>query len=221
MTIICHSRQLVFVRPICHATTSIEKYYEQIFKKGSIRAKVWTHGSRNHLPYEEILSRYPRCRDYDFITVVRNPWDYLVSCWYSFKRQETIKDWSDEDITAHFNKWIRTSYKWTKAGLPQYYPLNAGIEKFLYIIRYEHLEKDIEELNKILEFEDVVQEHGITLPHMRSNRQYRKSFEFYYDSDTVEIVREKYSKVIDHFGYEIKLPEELNARSGLDEQLEP
>jgi len=149
----------------------------------------------------DLVSFYPRIEGYDLITAVRNPWDYLISCYYKHYKD---KGWSEEEARTKFNIWIRSGkYERLMAGDPEHYPLNMGIDKFKFIIRFEHLEEDIKDLNLLLGLQGAAEENNIVFPHRRNRGSYRKNFEFYYDSDTAEIVREKYSKVIDHFGYKI------------------
>jgi len=204
MTIIADGKKFVFLRPIRHGTASIEHYYKALFRKTREPSRVWVRGLRRHLPYVDLVDWYPRIKDYDLVTVVRNPWDYLISCYYKFYKD---KGWTDEKVISRFNTWIRSKkYERQMAGDPEHYPLNMGIDKFKFIIRFEHLEKDIKEFDTLLELQGVAEENGIIFPHRRNRGLYRKSFESYYEPDTVEIVREKYSEVIDHFGYKITLP---------------
>ena len=201
MTIISDGKKFVFLRPIRHGTTSIEHYYKALFRKTRDPGRVWIRGWRRHLPYVDLVSFYPRIEGYDLITAVRNPWDYLISCYYKHYKD---KGWSEEEARTKFNIWIRSGkYERLMAGDPEHYPLNMGIDKFKFIIRFEHLEEDIKDLNLLLGLQGAAEENNIVFPHRRNRGSYRKNFEFYYDSDTAEIVREKYSKVIDHFGYKI------------------
>jgi len=212
MTIIADGKKFVFLRPIRHATTSIEVYYKALFRKTREPSKVWIRGPHRHSPFVDLVGSYPRIKDYDLVTVVRNPWDYLISCYYKFYKD---KGWTEEEVKARFNTWIRSKkYERQRAGDPKYYPLNMGIDKFKFIIKYENLENDVKKLDGLFGLQGVAEKNDISFPHRRNRGTYRKSYEHYYDPYTAAVVREKYSDVIEHFGYKIKLPETSRKKKG-------
>jgi len=146
-----------------------------------------------------------RWQDYFKFTIVRNPWDRLVSCWKNkivtqkpSKRQfRSSLRWELNYQKATFNEFISKiteknnitrDIHWTLCH--NLFPVN-DID---FIGRFENLQED---------FNTVCDKIGIPqqeLPH--ANKTKHKHYTEYYNDETKQIVAEKYAKDIELFGYE-------------------
>jgi hypothetical protein len=136
-------------------------------------------------------------------SIVRNPWDRLVS-WYSyhtrvFKRtNQSFNSWVRNGATTHW-KNVDGTYWGDKD------PLNCQ----LWIINKEYPEIKLDFIGK---FENLQQDFNIVcdkigipsqeLPHL--NKSKHKHYTEYYDDETKQIVAEKFAGDIEHFGYEFR-----------------
>ena len=129
--------------------------------------------------------------DYQTFTVVRNPWDRIVSdFFYCIKEGYIPQDSSfrDEVVYNKDNKerWKQPCYDWLT--------LNGEL-KVDNILRFENLASDFTQMCEQLNLPK-----GINLPHL--NKTKHKHYSEYYDDEMKEIVAEKYANDIKHFNYE-------------------
>lgn len=121
--------------------------------------------------------------------VVRNPWDRVVSWYYHWWTYEMDKHgYTKGDMdTFDFNSWV------AKYGIRINY---NDIEHMNYVIRFENLQND---LDKVLQhfnlptFELHKNDHTTNRP--------KRDYTTYYNDESKQLVAEKYSKIIDDFGY--------------------
>lgn len=166
------------------------------------------HPTYKQLQKHSSLSRYYKCMgrpkvdSFFKFAVARNPWDLLVSHYFSPYRK--VSNWNRDD----FIKMVRTipplSYYIQHRSLLAHYlkrkgicyensrPLDADINMLL---RFEHLDADYKLLcEKVgLPYEE--------LPKVNQSKR-RRSIEYYDgDPELIEMVERKYRKEINFMGY--------------------
>ena len=136
-------------------------------------------------------------------SVVRNPWDKVVSL-YKYRIKINTSNLTQNPIS--FKDWVKQTFG--KEKNPIYYNSprmfepqcdwlkdRNGVIRVNNILRFESLNEDFSSIAKSL---------GITaqLPHV--NKTDRFAYAYYYDKETIEIVREWFKEDIERFGYEFE-----------------
>ena len=202
----------------------ISHKYEFIFTKISKTASdtiqfILPQENSAHLGHWHLIDDIDeRTKDYFKFTIVRNPWDRLVS-FYAFCIKmsrtpaynilEKFKDFVlDSTNKYHVGaKWCKHSPALEKLLSTERTKVRRRLESQLdwisdddgkilvdFIGRFENLQEDLD---------IVCDKIGIPkqqLPH--KNKTKHKHYTEYYDDETREIVAEKYAKDIEYFGYE-------------------
>ena len=164
-----------------------------------------------HMLLSRQLERYKigmvKRKDYTVFCVSRNPWDLVVSNYSYIKMEKSY--WHSLDGTTNYG--IHPDYNFVKNlsfkdfvyalrdckikskynTLPQTYWMDAKVDK---VLKFENLN---------IEFKKLCLEVGlpeIELPHL--NKSHHKSYKDFYNDELIEIVRKKYKKDIEFFGYE-------------------
>ncbi len=133
-------------------------------------------------------------------TVVRNPWDKVVSHYlYRWQTNQT----GLQNASIDFRTWARLAYRdhnpkyydKPKMFMPQLAWL-TDVEGHLlvdFVCRFENLASD---------FETVLHTIGrkATLPHLKASK--RGHYRDYYDGETIEIVAQWFQRDIEYFHYE-------------------
>ena len=159
--------------------------------------------------------------NYKRITMVRNPWDALVSYyWWAMRFQNESQpilireDDSPDDVKGKFEYYIFEFYRHQSEILA--YELNNGEaltcsawkmfsginKKFLdpcidYYIRFESLKEDYSKVCEDLNIKTV------DIPRHKSGiRKVKKHYSEYYNDETRSIVYKGFYDIIDYFGYE-------------------
>ena len=166
-----------------------------------VNTEVGDHG--NNIEFDESWN------DYFKFTIVRNPWDRLLSCWKQ-KLAVRVKTSCPEDecrfyhnllglefpgglTFAEFVKTLNADNLYAdKHWAPLYSLIN--LDSVDFIGRFENLQED---------FYTICDKIGIPrqkLSHANSTKH--KHYTEYYDDESREIVAEKYAKDIEYFGYE-------------------
>jgi len=167
--------------------SSIEKALWLPFEHKTVKDKI------KELGQSEWRKRYS-------FAVVRNPWDKVVSH-YHYRVQTNQTMMGDGHIS--FAEWVEAAYGDRD---PRYYdqPLmfapqsewlddGAGKVAVNKILRFENLTDEFNELAKYLKIKR-------RLPHIKkSNRS--KNYKDYYNDRTYEIVRKRFARDIENFGY--------------------
>lgn len=133
-------------------------------------------------------------------TVVRNPWDKVVSH-YHFRRERNKSNIQTDNI--RFGDWVRMSYGQKdpryyhspKMYMPQLQWITDQRGEVLvdFVARFETLEKD---------FATICDRIGVsaTLPHLKKTD--RGHYRDYYTPETRQIIADCFRQDIEHFGYE-------------------
>ena len=141
---------------------------------------------------------------YVVFTVVRNPWDRLVSCYENkvndkyAKRRRFKEGASFEEFLDFVCKTPDNSKKADPHWKSQYTFVSMTDKLFVnHICYFESLQDNLNDLFQEIAGEDVV------LPHLiRSNR--KKDYRLYYTDETREMVAKRFAKDVKLFKYEFE-----------------
>ena len=180
---------------------SEENYYLQYYKYNNCCAL-------QHMTYNQLKSSINEkiFNNYIKFTIVRNPWDKIVSTYEWRKKLNNNVDIKFKD----FIKFIYKLYK-TYDGLenlnnypnfstyfcahfyPQYLylPNDTSCNDF-YLLRFENLNEDIKKIGSIIN-------NHKKLPHI--NQSNNKNYQNYYDEESKKMIEEMYKKDIKIFNY--------------------
>ena len=172
----------------------------------------------------ELFEKYT---EYDWITMVRNPWDTLVSYyWWNDSVSEYLYKYNEEKINESdsrktvqrkFNNFIFnlvTEYSnngTTSPTEPGMFETMTAFEylkkyniQFIdprmdYYIRYEHLEQDFEHVV------DTLGLYNVELPRFKtSQKKIKEHYSYYYTPETRKIVAEGFKDYIEKFDYKFE-----------------
>jgi hypothetical protein len=135
--------------------------------------------------YRDALG-HEQFRDLYKFTCVRNPWDRMVS--YYFTPTQSPETWSPKKFRGIISKAV---------SVPDYLRLDIGEEEPFanvdYIMRFESLVDD---------FRAVCMAIGISPPTLpQYNRSSREHYSKYYDDELREFVRTRFAAEIERFNY--------------------
>ncbi|OGR06876.1 MAG: hypothetical protein A2511_17500 [Deltaproteobacteria bacterium RIFOXYD12_FULL_50_9] len=180
---ICHENKLIFIHIPNTGGSSIEV---------ALIGQDWftIEKRTKHLGWIRAKRRYSKYWDNYFkFAVVRNPWEWLVSIYNTHDRKRKLGDPS-------WDFFLRR---------PKLMPIEQKIliqsdiigDEMDFIIRFENLKED---------FDKMCEKAGVgkkILPHRNKSKTTKIHYSLYYENDEqVELVREKFKKDIERFGYE-------------------
>ena len=152
---------------------------------------------------ENNKKQYPDIEEYYKFTIVRNPWDRLVSAFFFLQEggnqnphdiaaQRTLSEYS-------FEKFVEVLQ-----SNPRYFNHIVHLKPQMFFIQ------DFSKINQIINIEKNQEQCKLlkknlnlkigALPH--KNKSKHKHYTEYYDDETKSIVAEKYAKDIEYFSYE-------------------
>jgi len=166
--------------------------------------KNYAGGHKTLKDYSLIFSSNEILNYYKF-SVVRNPWDRLVSSYHflsggGFNKEDAI--WSKKNLAKYddFNHFVK---RWVcKSNLfryihfyPQYYFISSSHIKLKinYLMFFENLAEDIKIISKKLKIQSKL---------LHINKSSHKNYKNYYDEESKSIVSSVYSEDIKLFGYD-------------------
>lgn len=141
-------------------------------------------------------------------TIVRNPWDRLVSAFFFLKNggmNRFDKDFADKhlylynDFEAFVHEWVnKENIRKYIHFLPQGYFLCIGNSEPLvdFIGYYENIEEDYKKIAS-----RIGSKKRLDKLNFRKNK---KKYSSYYSSEMLKIVGDVYQKDVDMFGYDFK-----------------
>ena len=215
---ISHSKKFIFISPPKTGSTSLfhllsshadfESVIEQPqwntfdfyespldFKQKSwnkFTDKTRSSDPRKHANLESYPTKY--LHKYRIFCLIRNPFSRILSMW---RWEKTVKGFFEGvDYQKLKFKEFLLKHTWDWYFKPQYDFIHADhidINR-VQLIRFENLQED---------FDVACDKIGISrqqLPH--KNKTKHKHYTEYYDDETRTIVAEKYTKDIEHFGYQ-------------------
>jgi Sulfotransferase family len=128
-------------------------------------------------------------RSFHKFTCVRNPWDRMVS--YYFTPTQNPETWSRKKFRGIISKAV---------SVADYLQLDEGEEDPFanvdYVMRFENLSDDFRSVCSRLDISPP------TLP--RYNRSTRECYSKYYDDELRELVRTRFAREIERFGYKFE-----------------
>lgn len=127
-------------------------------------------------------------------TVVRNPWDRMVSSFHWERTNKLIE--KDARISSNFKefarnpRWYRSQHSKSQLDFITDESFNIKVD---FICRFENLQEDFNSacIKGNIPPRKLLHEH----------KSERKHYTEYYDDETKQIVAEKYAKDIEYFGY--------------------
>jgi hypothetical protein len=174
---IIDQHKVIFIHIPKNAGTSIEEY----FGNESFRIQP-----DKHADIHEIKTKFKNSyNNYRKFTIIRNPYDKMVS-WYFYLK----KNLGSYDI-IEFNEWIKDPFKFWHANDPISFlkPQCDWIDNTVEIIKFENLNK---ELNNFFN-------KDIQLP--ITNKSNHKYYADYYNEDSANIIYNRYIKDFKQFNY--------------------
>jgi len=158
---------------------------------------------KHHLMATEVIDRIGMDawnQAYKF-TVVRNPWDKVVSH-YEYRRKKNKTEIASRGVP--FSEWVIKTYGENKDAFyynnPRSFQAQVewlkdtnGVISMDYIIRFESINEDFEHVRAVIGLE-------AELPHL--NASTRTGYQTYYDNETREIVARWFREDIAAFNYD-------------------
>jgi hypothetical protein len=139
-------------------------------------------------------------KDYFKFSIVRNPWDRLVSTWSDKVQKQWIEHKTSSSGINFFEKYKDKDYSFFIKDIIPCKEIHIeclsnliDLNNIDFIGRFENIQKD---------FDIICDKIGIPqqqLPHR--NKTNHKHYTEYYDDETREIVAQKYARDIEYFGY--------------------
>ena len=157
------------------------------------RGRLWKHATladiEGVLPADELDTLF-------VVTLVRNPWDRLVS-YYHWLRDQTFDHPAVPLARSHsFGDFLRldhTGASFSGETYGRYVTGSDGVERPALFVRLEHLAADLAPFEAHLGF-------GLTVPHANASRR-PDGYVAQYDSDLRDLVGRLCARDIARFGY--------------------
>ena len=182
---IIDSHKTIFVHIPKNAGTSIETY----FVNDSFRIQP-----NKHADICEIKRKFKNSyNNYRKFTVIRNPYDKMVS-WYFFLKRNALENVSTNGDIIEFNEWIKDPSKFWNFNDPISYlkSQHEWIDETVEIIKFEDLNN---ELNKFFD-------KKIDLP--VTNKSNHDHYLSYYNKESLNIIYDRYKKDFEKYNYKIE-----------------
>jgi len=172
----------------------------------SINKALFGNLAGGHTTLEEYLNIFePRCiNNYFKFTVVRNPWDRLVSAYFFLRsgglggkdQAGSIREFGDFlDFKDFVKKWVNRSniWKWHHFRPQYHYMLDKREKVHLDFVAFlENIDDD---------FSYIRNHTGLVCDLPKSNESKHGLYTKYYDMETAKIVDETYAEDIKMLGY--------------------
>ena len=179
---ISHKFKFIFIHIPKTGGTSIEKFFD-----------TKLNYDLKHLTNVEYDEECVNCNGYIKFSVIRNPWERMVSYW---NYRQSVAWATDDGEIPIFTDWMKFVHQKKSRPLLTMFDFlrdKTDTIKNIHLIRFENLQEDFDIVC------DKIKIPKQELPH--SNNRNHKHYTEYYDDETREIVAEKYAKDIEYFGY--------------------
>ena len=157
------------------------------------------HGSK-HWTYEQLTRHIQHPDQYNFFTVVRNPYDRIVSGYYYYKTGARAT--SAKGLPESFAEFVRG--EWDKDWGCVKKAQSTYVESDVHILHFENLQADYDKFIKLY-VGDVDTKLKITnssqATESRPWARESKDFETYYTDELKEIVYNRHKSDFELFGY--------------------
>jgi len=141
-------------------------------------------GHKTALHYQDLFGQHMWENLFSF-GFTRNPWDRMVSLYH----------YQNPDNKIHFKDWIdKPQPEYLSRETSAYLCDKNNNKTVKFIGRFESLKQDFNEICQKLQIKD---QHLIKKNVSSRDRDYRK----YYSNETAEIVRNRFKRDIENFGY--------------------
>jgi hypothetical protein len=206
-------KEIIFIHIPRTAGRSIRAGVETAcsYKCGVPHNRLCNSGHRSTIYMRDLLEKRKKgswLTKFKF-SIVRNPWDRLISWYYCFSNHRNTKKFYTQKYINVFDKWIREGAPVHPRFLYQklnkkYHPLSSssylldydGTLLVDYIGKFEFLDHAFAKICSVLDLPSA------KLPTYGQGESARSSdYKPYYTYKTSEIVRSLFSKDIDVFGY--------------------
>ena len=168
----------IFIHIPKNAGTSIEEY----FGNGSVRIQP-----NKHADIHEIKRKFKNSyNNYRKFTIIRNPYDKMVS-WYFYLKRNLGKKYR----VVEFNEWIKDPSKFWHADDPIGFlkPQSEWIDDTVVLLKFENLNKELKQFFG----------KEINLP--ITNKSNHNNYLEYYNQESLDIIYNRYKKDFEKFNY--------------------
>lgn len=249
--IISHRHRFIFLKPRKVAGTSVEVALAQHCGDGDIvtpitdfdpkwdqdqyahPGKVWP-GYGRHATLERVRKKIgqPLWDDYFKFTIIRNPWDLVVSQYFWATRKDEGQDHKDGIRTSLKRFWtrpakVRNNFRTLGMNVTRAFLKMEVVTFELFVARmlryYEPNDpfyfdsSGAMQLDFLIRYEDLENDFGSVceriglpptpLPSLKTkSRPTRQHYSTYYDGRTRELVAKMYHRHLEHFGYRFDGP---------------
>ncbi len=182
-----HERRLLLIHIARTGGTSIE---------AALAGNDWWHidSATKHMSASQTKQLYGEqiWQDDVKFTVIRNPWDRVISMWSTGWWHEQARSCNTNQLESLKDFILKLKPHPNEKYNSLFY--NEIIDEEIdFILRFETLQVDFSEMLKKVGASDVV------LPH--KEKRDRKHYREYYDSDAQEMINQLFKKDIDLYGY--------------------
>ena len=168
----------IFIHIPKNAGTSIEEY----FGNGSVRIQP-----NKHADIYEIKRKFKNSyNNYRKFTIIRNPYDKMIS-WYFYLKRNLGENYN----IIEFNKWIKDPSKFWHANDPISFlkPQYEWIDNTVEIIKFENINKELNDFFK----------EEINLPII--NKSNHNNYLEYYNKESLNIIYNRYKEDFEKYNY--------------------
>ena len=177
---IIDEHKAIFIHIPKNAGTSIETY----FANRSVRIQPIKHAD-----IHEVKRKFKNSyNNYRKFTIIRNPYDKMVS-WYFYLKRNLGENYK----VIEFNEWIKDPSKFWHANDPISYlkPQHEWVDETVEILKFENLNKELNEFFK----------EEINLPII--NKSNHKHYLDYYNEESSNIIYNRYKEDFEKYGYKL------------------
>jgi hypothetical protein len=175
---IIEEHKTIFIHIPKNAGTSIET----LFANSSFRIQP-----NKHANIHEIKKKFPKLYDsHRKFTIVRNPYDKMVS-WYFYLKRKV----GEKHKVVEFNDWIKDPQLFWHADDPIHFldPQHTWIDDTVKVIKFENLNEELNEFFK----------EDIKLP--ITNKSNHDHYSTYYNRKSLDIIYDRYEEDFEKFNY--------------------